>query len=45
MEEGYCHKIETFSIDVKPYLRIDGNKVKLDFLGDLPEFSIIVQET
>ena len=24
--------------------RIDGNKVKLDFLGDLPESSIIVEE-
>ena len=38
------HKIETFSINGQPYLRIDGNKVKLDFLGDLPESSIIVEE-
>uniref|UniRef100_UPI00262CDCE0 hypothetical protein n=1 Tax=Nitrosopumilus sp. TaxID=2024843 RepID=UPI00262CDCE0 len=38
------HKIETFSIDGEPYLRIDANKVKLDFLGDLPESSIIVEE-
>ena len=34
-------KIQTFSIDGNPYLRIDGNKVKLDHLGDLPESSII----
>lgn len=38
------HKIETFSINGQPYLRIDGNKVKLDFLGDLPESSVIVGE-
>ncbi len=31
------HKLETFSIGGSPYLRIDGNKVKLDYLGDLPE--------
>jgi hypothetical protein len=31
------HKIQTFSIDGNPYLRIDKNKVKLDYLGDLPE--------
>ncbi|MCV0430969.1 hypothetical protein, partial [Nitrosopumilus sp.] len=31
------HKIETFSIGGTPYLRIDGNKVNLDNLGDLPE--------
>ena len=35
------HKIKTFSIDGNRYLRIDGNKVKLDYLGDLPEASII----
>lgn len=33
-------KIQTFSIDGNPYLRIDGNKVKLDHLGDLPESSM-----
>ena len=33
------HKLETFSIGGSPYLRIDGNKVKLDYLGDLPESS------
>ncbi len=31
------HKIQTFSIDGNQYLRIDKNKVKLDYLGDLPE--------
>jgi len=36
------HKIRTFSIGGTPYLRIDQNKVKLDFLGDIPESSIIV---
>jgi len=35
------HKLETFSIGGSPYLRIDGNKVKLDFLGDLPESSFV----
>ncbi len=34
------HKIRTFSIAGNPYLRIDGNKVKLDYLGDLPETSV-----
>ena len=29
-------KIQTFSIEGNPYLRIDGNKVKSDFLGDIP---------
>ncbi|WP_016939410.1 hypothetical protein, partial [Nitrosopumilus sp. SJ] len=33
------HKIQTFSIDGTPFLRIDRNKVKLDFLGDLPSVS------
>ena len=28
-------KIRTFSIEGNPYLRIDGNKVKSDFLGDI----------
>ena len=32
-------KIKTFSIGGSPYLRIDENKVKLDYLGDLPESS------
>ena len=31
------NKLEIFSIGGSPYLRIDGNKVKLDYLGDLPE--------
>ena len=31
------NKIRTFSINGSPYLRIDKNKVKLDYLGDLPE--------
>ena len=35
------HKIQTFSIGGAPYLRIDGNKVKLDYLGDLPELLFI----
>nr|WP_255464623.1 DUF5679 domain-containing protein [Nitrosopumilus sp. b2] len=33
------HKIQTFSINGEPFLRIDGNKVKLDYLGDLPNVS------
>ena len=35
------HKIQTFSIGGIPYLRIDENKVKLDYLGDLPELLLI----
>ena len=35
------HKINTFSIGGNPYLRIDNNKVKLDYLGDLPETSLV----
>ena len=31
------NKLRTFSIGGNPYLRIDKNKVKLDYLGDLPE--------
>ncbi len=31
------NKLGTFSIGGNPYLRIDENKVKLDYLGDLPE--------
>ena len=31
------HIIRTFRIGGQPYLRIDGNKVKLDNLGDLPQ--------
>ena len=34
------HKIQTFSLSGNPYLRIDENKVELDYLGDLPEVSI-----
>ena len=30
------HRIHTFSIGGNPFLRIDGNKVELDHLGDLP---------
>ena len=30
------HRIRTFSIGGEPFLRIDGNKVELDSLGDLP---------
>jgi hypothetical protein len=33
------HTIQTFSIEDDLYLRIDKNKVKLDYLGDLPESS------
>jgi hypothetical protein len=33
-------QIQTFSIEGMPYLRIDRNKVKLDFLGDIQEFPI-----
>ncbi len=33
------NKLRTFSIGGSPYLRIDQNKVKLDYLGDLPESS------
>ena len=35
------HKIQTFSIAGIPYLRIDENKVKLDYLGDLPELLLV----
>ncbi|MGV7226959.1 MAG: hypothetical protein ACQ9CV_08595, partial [Nitrosopumilus sp.] len=42
------NKLQTFSIRGTPYLRIDKNKVKLDYLGDLPESSfaesIVIQE-
>ena len=31
------HKIQTFRIKGEPYIRIDNNKVGLDFLGDIPE--------
>ena len=34
------NKIRVFSLKGNPYLRIDNNKVNLDFLGDLPEISI-----
>ena len=36
--------IQTFFIDGTPYLRIDGNKVILDYLGDLPNSSIVIEE-
>ena len=36
--------IQTFFIDGTPYLRIDGNKVRLDHLGDLPNSSIVIEE-
>ncbi len=35
------NKLELFSIEGSPYLRLDKNKVKLDFLGDLPESSFV----
>ncbi len=35
------NKVKTFSIEGSPYLRLDKNKVKLDFLGDLPESSFV----
>ena len=38
------HQIHTFSIEGIPYLRIDRNKVKLDFLGDIQEFPILKSE-
>jgi hypothetical protein len=42
------NKLQTFSIGGTPYLRIDKNKAKLDYLGDLPESSfeefVVVQE-
>ena len=34
-------KLRTFSIGGNPYLRIDENKDKLDYLGDLPESSFV----
>ena len=34
------HKIQTFSINGNSFLRIDKNKVKLDYFGDLPEPSL-----
>ncbi|WP_179370584.1 DUF5679 domain-containing protein [Nitrosopumilus ureiphilus] len=34
------HKIQAFSIEGTPYLRIDGNRVKLDYLGDIQELPI-----
>ena len=33
------HRIQTFSIGGEPFLRIDGNKVELDSLGDIPTVS------
>jgi len=36
--------IQTFFIGGIPYLRIDGNKVRLDYLGDLPNSSIVIDE-
>ena len=39
------HKIQTFSIGGNPYIRIDENKVKLDYLGDLPEGPIVKSES
>ena len=34
------NKIHMFSIEGTPYLRIDGNKVKLDYFGDIQELQI-----
>ena len=39
------HKIQTFSIRGTLYLRIDGNKVKLDYLGDLPELLLVKSDS
>ena len=39
------HQIHTFSIEGIPYLRIDRNKVKLDFLGDIQEFPVLKSES
>ena len=39
------HKIQTFSIAGIPYLRIDENKVKLDYLGDLPELLLVKSDS
>ena len=36
--------IQTFFIDGTPYLRLDENKVNLDYLGDLPNSSIVIEE-
>jgi len=36
--------IQTFFIDGTPYLRIDENQVNLDYLGDLPNSSIVIEE-
>ena len=38
------HRINTFSINGDPFLRIDGNKVELDSLGDLPVVTSIELE-
>ncbi|MEX0862917.1 DUF5679 domain-containing protein [Nitrosopumilus sp.] len=38
------HQIRSFSILGNPYLRIDGNKVAFDYLGDIPEHLIIKSE-
>ncbi|EPA06506.1 hypothetical protein [Candidatus Nitrosarchaeum limnium] len=37
-KKGY--KLKIFSIDGEYYLRIDGNKAKLDYLGDIPEIPL-----
>ena len=39
------HKIQTFSIEGKPFIRIDENKVKLDNLGDLLEGPVVKSES
>lgn len=39
------HKIQTFSIQGSLYFRIDGNKVKLDYLGDLPELLLVKSDS
>jgi len=38
------HPIKSFSISGNPYLRIDGNKVAFDYLGDIPEHLIVNSE-
>ena len=39
------HKIQTFSIRGTLYFRIDENKVKLDYLGDLPELLLVESDS
>ena len=38
------HQIRSFSISGNPYLRVDGNKVAFDYLGDIPEYLVVKSE-